>query len=358
VCTALAEHFKARGIQPKAWYFNTDGAPSHFKNRFTMHSLFKFKTTSGASTIVWETCAPGHGKGPWDGIGAVVKRLLRQLEKFEKVYCNGPRDVFVALVRHAAEHKQQLGSSVAISAIVYHYILLGLEPTLPHPNVWSAIHRPKVNPNVTRLTGIRDSFCFRVAGESVLALRELSCRCRCCLEHRWNDCKNPDAGAWRRVHMTCTAAAAVGKTRSQRAEISLARQRLAKLVQAGEMLALESAEDPEGFSFWLARAEGPAYVHRGGKETKAGRTFVPGGLYVPVRYYSRFPSTSSTTFKLTSEIQHENAEGLLARNVPVSSPSVRRSSRAQGSGNVAAAIVSISEEEELKLSDCISLDDV
>ena len=95
--TALGQHFKARGITPKSWFFNTDGAPSHFKNRFTMHSLFKFKTKIGATTVVWETCAPGHGKGPWDGIGAVIKSLIRRLELHEKIYVQGARDVFLAL---------------------------------------------------------------------------------------------------------------------------------------------------------------------------------------------------------------------------------------------------------------------
>ncbi len=61
------------------------------------------------------------------------------------------------------------------------------------------------------------------------------------------------------------------------------RQSRAKLVRPGEVLALESADDAEGFSFWLARAEGAVYTHRGPKETKNGRTFITGGLYIPVR---------------------------------------------------------------------------
>ena len=55
--------------------------------------------------------------------------------------------------------------------------------------------------------------CFRVAvdlGDAcILAFRELSCRCRFCLTHCWTECTNKDAGPWKRVVMTCTAAAAV-----------------------------------------------------------------------------------------------------------------------------------------------------
>ena len=200
--TALAEHFKACNITPEAWYFNTDGAPSHFKNRFTMQSLFKFKTRSGDTTVVWENCAPGHGKGPSDGIGAVVKRFCRRMERENKVYANGARDVFCLLLD--SFQKDKVGSRVAIDAFVFHYILSPSEPTLSGENVWSPIIRPSARPTVTSITGIRSSFCFRVAGANVLAVRELSCRCRCCLEHRWTDCKNADAGSWRRVTMTCS----------------------------------------------------------------------------------------------------------------------------------------------------------
>ena len=39
---------------------NTDGAPSHFKNRFSLAFLLKF-----GSTVMWGFNAPSHGKGPW-----------------------------------------------------------------------------------------------------------------------------------------------------------------------------------------------------------------------------------------------------------------------------------------------------
>jgi hypothetical protein len=182
---------------------------------------------------------------------------------------------------------------VAISSIVYHYILTDDEPALEHPNVWSAIQRPKVKPVCTRIPGIRDTFCFRVAvdlGDAcILAFRELSCRRRFCLAHCWTECTNKDAGPWKRVVMTCTAAASISKTRGQRTAISMQRQNLAKLVQPGEVLALESPDDAEGFSSWLARAEGAVYTHCGPKETKNGRTFITGGALHSCALHSLAP---------------------------------------------------------------------
>lgn len=73
------EHFSALHI-------HSDNAPSHFKSSKTMHYLtslpqrLKPWATSTGNTfrVVWEFGAPGHGKGVWDGIGAWMKRTVRQ----------------------------------------------------------------------------------------------------------------------------------------------------------------------------------------------------------------------------------------------------------------------------------------
>ena len=333
-------------------YFNTDGAPSHFKNKFTMQSLFEFKITVDATTIVWETCAPGHGKDPWDGIRAVIKRFLRLLEKHNvKLSANGARDVFCALLDRFIKHK--VGSSVSISDFVFHYILSpGEPPLLGRANVWSAIVRPSTRPTVTAITGIRSSFCFRVVGDNVLAVRELSCRCASCLEFRWNECSNTEVGDWRHVTMTKVTACTGTRTRSQRDVVSRERRTLAEEISKGELIAMESAEDPNGFSFWLARAEGPAFQHAGPRATVAGRTLIPGGWYINVCYFDRFPPTSPSTFKLNTESYTENTEGVIARNVAVVESSRRRSRRL----NARATLISLSREEIQRLEDMPSLD--
>ena len=346
---ALAEHFKARGIELKHWFFNTDGAPSHFKNRFTVHSLFTFKTKSGASTILWETCAPGHGKGPWDGVGAVVKRLLRQLERQDKMYANGAQDVFRALVRHD-KHR---GSS--ISSFVYHYILTADEP-VPEGMTWSAIKRPAARPSVTSLKGIRSSFVFRVTADDVIAVRELSCRCSFCLALRWTECTNNDAGSWARVRMLKTAAATGSKTRSQRATESTKRISLARAVAAGEVIALESSDDTEGFSFWLALADGPAVKYTGETKSRNGVKFVKGGFYLTLRYYERFPPSSPSNFKLSAQSWTVDATGVMARSIVVSPMQQRRSARGRGMLAGPASLVTLESDQRQKLNDLPSLD--
>ena len=117
--------------------------------------------------------------------------------------------------------------------------------------------------------------------------------------------------------MTSSAASVLAATRTQRSVISSQRQRLARGAAVGEIIAMQSADDSEGFSFWLARVESVAYQHADNISDNHGRKFVRGGWYIGVRYYERFPTTSPSIFKLGSQVLKENAEeGVIARNVP------------------------------------------
>ena len=83
----LNEHYVVTGQERfVALHMHSDNAPSHFKNSKTLHFLSKlpeklksWSSVAGRSfRVVWEFGAPGHGKGVWDGIGAWMKRTVRQ----------------------------------------------------------------------------------------------------------------------------------------------------------------------------------------------------------------------------------------------------------------------------------------
>jgi hypothetical protein len=74
-----------------AIHVHSDNAGSHFKSSKTMFflstllalcALWPAAATAGAVTMsvraFWEFGAPGHGKGVWDGLGALVKRTVKQ----------------------------------------------------------------------------------------------------------------------------------------------------------------------------------------------------------------------------------------------------------------------------------------
>ena len=53
-------------------HYFTDGAPSHFKNRYAMTTVANHKQLFGYECSYHFSCS-GHGKGEVDGLGSVVK---------------------------------------------------------------------------------------------------------------------------------------------------------------------------------------------------------------------------------------------------------------------------------------------
>jgi hypothetical protein len=336
----LSDHLKERGLEFDIWNINTDGAASHFKNRSTFFSLFDFKKHTGASEVMWETCAPGHGKGPWDGIGAVIKRLLRRLELLGKITTLCARHVFDALMEHESQWKKDISSRYTLASLFFHYTpVLGEDSPMSdgveeksqmsdgakENRVWDPIIRPKNPPNITAVTGCRSHFCFRVADDNVLAIRELSCRCVACLARKWNECTNKDqVGEWTSIRMESVASGGVYGTRSrvksQRQLESERRQQMAQDCQALEYVALESKDDTEGFPFWLAQVTRRAWKHTGAPAvTVHGVQLKKGGWYIEIQFLERFPATSETMFRADPESPWViDAEGVVAREVQVS----------------------------------------
>jgi hypothetical protein len=82
----LQEHCISTGKEQfVTLHMHSDNAPSHFKSSKTMYYLTTLpaRLSSWAPAgrtfrTVWEFGAPGHRKGVWDGIGAWMKRTVRQ----------------------------------------------------------------------------------------------------------------------------------------------------------------------------------------------------------------------------------------------------------------------------------------
>ena len=123
------------------------------------------------------------------------------------------------------------------------------------------------------------------------------------------------------------------------------------------MIAMESADDAQGFSFWLARAKGPAYKHTGEREEKDGRTLIPNTWHIDVCYYERFPLNSPSTFKFAEKMYTENAEGVIARNIAVQRVQARRSARLNaGQRPLCPRVITLGDDEIERLNDMPSLD--
>ena len=363
----LQEHFRKRKLEFKEWFINTDGAASHFKQRYTFQSVFNFKLKAKADHVLWETCAPGHGKGPWDGIGAVVKRLLRALEIKDKVYVRGPLDIYNTLALHATSWRKKIGTKVMLDNFVFHYVPGKNEDiagaVLPE-NILTPISRPKNKPTVTAVPDIRSRFCFDFrTGENKnkIRTRALSCHCEFCLQREWGKCAAHKAmGGWATTTIYFERAgehASKSSLRSRKDKLSRLRRQAAKETKPGEVVALESKDDNEGFGFWLAEVVEPATYHYGNTKVVDKVRLVKKNYYTTVKIIDRYPATSSTAFKLepSQKAWKVNAEGVMLRNVQlkeVASVSGRTTTRSAGLSTAKATRVRSFELSEEELQRC------
>mmetsp|Transcript_8519 Transcript_8519/g.26222 ORF Transcript_8519/g.26222 Transcript_8519/m.26222 type:complete len:200 (+) Transcript_8519:3125-3724(+) len=59
-------------------YLRSDNAGQHFKNRYSLRFLTALFVMYNLQDAAWDYGCPGHGKGPWDGLGGMIKSWLRR----------------------------------------------------------------------------------------------------------------------------------------------------------------------------------------------------------------------------------------------------------------------------------------
>jgi hypothetical protein len=105
--------------------------------------------------------------------------------------------------------------------------------------------------------------------------------------------------------------------RSRKVKLSRMRRAAARATEPGEVVALESKHDKEGFGFWLAEVVKKADVHYGTDRQEDGVQLQKGNWYIVVKIIDRYPATCSTAFKQEPSVKawKVNAEGVMLRNV-------------------------------------------
>lgn len=127
---------------------------------------------------------------------------------------------------------------------------------------------------------------------SMSLLTKPHCGCASCLvilRGEFKKCPHDDeCGPWHVVKLIKTAASAPVTLRSAKATLDSKRRNLAKSAVVNQLIALESADDEQGFNWWLAVVSGTAFQHKGKAcTTSAGVKLVKDGWYLSVKYILR-----------------------------------------------------------------------
>jgi hypothetical protein len=325
-------------------------------------------------TVSWDSCAPGHGKGPWDGLAAVVKSWLRkiELEDQTRVKCvrsrttidtasiiketgglglsrkvTNPFEAFLVSFERAEQWVKPLSNRSRIDKISCYYIPgASSEPgvNFEHPNVLSPISRPAVDPAITYVPGLKSNFQWRAVGANKIAYRHVPCWCTACLHAvttgNWENCKNADAGQWTYAAIKKAAASEARRVtrHGQLTTVSNNRRNLhhANPITKGKHTAFQSHNDPQ-FRWWVVECEVPPYeIKRAGGRVNVGTDFeiqLKPGWYMDGKLYARSTSQGPSTFVLQDiTIYVLNLEGLIycasdMKLEPVGRPTRRRQPR-------------------------------
>ena len=158
-----------------AWLGHSDNA-SHFKSGQMMNYWSGKMSELEFLKACWiDFGCPGHGKGPWDGMGAVMKQqLTRDLTNgrilTESGYIRNPREVAEQLQkRFQTEEWMAAHADKSIHEILVTY-----------SNHDEISERALVDHEYTPLTGKMSSYSYMMLARDQIARRERSCWCEGC----------------------------------------------------------------------------------------------------------------------------------------------------------------------------------
>jgi hypothetical protein len=170
------------GLMAEEHWVYSDGCSAQFKCATAMYFVSRYPLLTGGCKMWWNYFESAHGKGEWDGAGAVVKRALRAeqiqnpLQPLQNV-----AQVVEFLEEEYTERIYEQSMTPPLSRVFWH---IG-EKEVDH-------HEKSVKCNT--LPGSKSLYSimgFSMSDPTLLRTRALSCFCVPCIDGQWADCENP-----------------------------------------------------------------------------------------------------------------------------------------------------------------------
>ena len=314
----LNDHFKERIESGEFWAFlgHSDNA-SHFKSGQMMNYWSEKKKELGLKFLRIDFGCPGHGKGPWDGLGAVLKQAIARDTLNNKILTQSG---YVTCPLEVAEHLRR-------KVDTDDWRTAHKKKTIKRISVLYSDHaeikeRPAVEKDFEPLTGKMSSFSFLMLAHEQIARRERSCWCSAaCMRAHERDsapfrlgaegelhCRECESGQhfggaaypWREQSMKMLATTGVANRRN---EAQAQGKDLAKKLKPGAFFAVQARErwstaeavHERPGHFWVAQAPANYQVEAAEKRmTLGGTVFNKGDMIIKIgRYFDRDVSDPS-----------------------------------------------------------------
>jgi hypothetical protein len=229
-----------------AWVGHADNA-THFKSSQNLHWWSHQQDTLGFIRSIWvQYGCPGKGKGPWDGLGAVVKTKVRNDITNDKCLTPSKR------VQNAMEVAQHLRATFSTPDWMVKHAGMKVNEMVVFYIDKDEIKWPTVDPKYSTLDGISKQYCFMMRGGGRVAPRRYSCWCEaCCLALRGGEgvtprldipcCKRRALTSFLGAEQRIECKAAPGLTNAKARQKALWQQ-LKPLLKAGKFGAVQARE--------------------------------------------------------------------------------------------------------------------
>lgn len=306
------------GFTPRNHWIWSDGCAGQFKSRIPWYFVSRYPEITNGHNCMWSFFGSGHGKGPHDGAGAVLKRYIRNAQ----LDVQGPRlqDALtvVAFLRTNLGERPKTsysGDRRPVSRTFWHII----EDDVDRENEYDC----------EPIRRCREVHQVRSVGSmevNKLMKRNLACFCPACIAQKWGDCENKDwTGEWEVELLVVNKpgyvrTAAMAEFREDDwDEFGVNGEYFASILEIGDNYAISAAADnEENVDFYLLVCTKKVYTCQTRFRCKWGESFEVGDKVVQGRYYQKYGTGADTYVYLkTSHLAHCHVEYLRAVKFPM-----------------------------------------
>lgn len=277
------------GFSPGEHWVFSDGCSAQFKCATAMYFVARYPLLTGGCMMRWNFFESAHGKGEWDGAGAVVKRALgaEQIQNPLRPLQNAAQ-----VVQFLEEkYTERVVSSYAQSK------------TTPLSRVFWHIGEKEVNheDNSVKCNTIPGSkslysiMGFSMTDPTLLKTRALSCFCIPCVDGDWADCERTShVQEWQVQRLVPVSVRAIEEQVEDMDEaenmlhdgVSI---EIGDLVEVGDNFMIPAEEENEdGVQFYILQCQKTKFVLQEPLSCPWGGTFNVGDAVIRGKYYKKY----------------------------------------------------------------------
>lgn len=276
------------GILPKHHVVWSDGCAGQFKGARALYFVARYPGLTNGCTMNWNFFGTGHGKGEWDGAGAVVKRALRQSQLHDTW----------RRMQNAHDAVSFLNDTMA-GRVDTNFEKTGIKDVnryfweIPKDSMRQRTYECET---VKGSQALHSVYSFAVADPTQLFVRKLSCFCAFCLDGDSLNCVNKShVEDWELVKLKPYDLQVVRESmmdldlRDEDWEESVEGEGFGDLIRPGDNFAVPAMEgNGEGVEFYVLQCTKAKHEVIVGFKCAWGPEFEAGDFVIRGNYYQKW----------------------------------------------------------------------